>query len=170
MEERLNLREFQARLAERLNNVSNQTGTASKLGFMAGGRHWLAALDQVGEVVTVDRLMKAPWTRPWFLGVAGVRGTIYGCTDLAAFLGLAKAEPRDEIRLLLANPRFNAHAAFRIDQVLGLRNVDDMRLLPDAQSLEAWQGSSYEDASGTIWQELSFENLVTAQVFLQVAA
>ncbi|MDD4880715.1 MAG: chemotaxis protein CheW, partial [Gallionellaceae bacterium] len=84
MEESLTLREFQTRLAERLKGAASQDGATAKLGFVAGGRHWLTALDQVGEVVTVTRLARAPWTRPWFIGVASVRGAIYGCTDLAA--------------------------------------------------------------------------------------
>lgn len=170
MEDRLNLREFQMRLAERLKSSGDRKAMADRLGFVAGGRHWLVSLDQVGEVVTVNRLARAPWTKPWFLGVAAVRGAIYGCTDLAAFLDVGHSPQRSEIRLLLANPRFNANAAFRIDQVLGLRNVAEMQQINSPSEARPWQGASFEDASGIVWQELVFENLLGSPDFLQVAA
>ncbi|MDR3393820.1 MAG: chemotaxis protein CheW [Parasulfuritortus sp.] len=170
MDERINLREFQARLADRLKTVAEQPGEASKLGFMAADGYWLVSLDQVSEVVTVPRLARAPWTQSWFLGVAGVRGTIYGCTDLAAFLGLKTGEPRDEIRLLLVNPRFGAHAAFRIDQALGLRTTSGMRRLPAGPAGAPWDVASFEDGDGVIWREISFDRLLAEPRFLQVAA
>jgi twitching motility protein PilI len=170
MEDRLNLREFQLRLAERLKSTGEGKPMADRLGFVAGERHWLVLLDQVGEVVTVSRLARAPWTQPWFIGVAAVRGAIYGCTDLAAFLGAGQAVQRSEIRLLLANPRFNSNAAFRIDQVLGLRNVAEMQQISPPTKAKPWEGASYEDASGVVWQELVFENLLGSPEFLQVAA
>ncbi|TCJ17216.1 chemotaxis protein CheW [Parasulfuritortus cantonensis] len=169
MEERLNLREFQSRLAERLKASAEQTGEAAKLGFLAGGRYWLTALDQVSEVVTVTRLARTPWTRPWFLGVAGVRGTIYGCTDLAAFLGLASAETPDEVRLLLANPRFGAHAAFRVDQALGLRNSADMERIPRADDDAPWLLTRFRDGDGTEWTEIALEGMLAEPRFLRVA-
>jgi twitching motility protein PilI len=169
MEERLNLREFQARLAERLKGVAGGEGETAKLGFLAGGRHWLTGLDQVGEVVTVARLARAPWTRPWFLGVAGVRGAIYGCTDLAAYLGVGTAETRDEVRLLLANARFGAHAAFRIDQPLGLRNTAAMAALPRAADAPDWEFARFEDGDGVQWTEIVLETLLAEPRFLRVA-
>lgn len=169
MEERLNLREFQTRLAERLKGAGNRDGDSAKLGFVAGGRHWLTALDQVGEVVTVTQLARAPWTRPWFLGVAGVRGAIYGCTDLAAYLGVAAAETPEEIRLLLANARFGAHAAFRIDQALGLRNTANMTRLPPGDGGEPWRLARFVDGDGTEWTEIELETLLAEARFLRVA-
>ncbi|NTV93786.1 MAG: chemotaxis protein CheW [Thiobacillus sp.] len=169
MEERLNLREFQARLAERLKGSAEQDGAAAKLGFLAGGRHWLVALDQVSEVVTVTRLARAPWTQPWFLGVAGVRGTIYGCTDLAAFLAMAPAQTPDEIRLLLANVRFGAHAAFRIDQALGLRSAAGMEHAARTADDAPWLMARHIDGDGVEWTEINLEQLLAEPRFLRVA-
>jgi twitching motility protein PilI len=170
MEERLDLREFQARLAERLKGAANRDGETARLGFLAGGRHWLTALDQVGEVVSVARLARAPWTQPWFLGVAGVRGAIYACTDLAAYLGIAPAQTPEEIRLLLANARFGAHAAFRIDQALGLRSVAGMSPVPADAGDPAWQRGRFMDADGVEWTEIALEPLLAEARFLRVAA
>jgi twitching motility protein PilI len=170
MAERLDLHEFQTRLAERLKGSADRDVESSRLGFLAGGRHWLIALDQVGEVVTVSKLAKAPWTQPWFIGVAGVRGTIYGCTDLAAYLGVAPAESPEEVQLLLAGARFGAHAAFRIDRALGLRNTGAMTQAVSQELTEPWRLGAYIDAEGTEWQEISLEQLLTEADFLRVAA
>jgi len=170
MEERLNLREFQSRLAERLKGAANRDGETAKLGFVAGGQHWLTGLDQVGEVVTVARLARAPWTQPWFLGVAGVRGAIYGCTDLAAFIGIAPPAAPDEIRMLLANARFGAHAAFRIDQALGLRNIAGMTRQPNQDDGTAWLLARYVDGDGIEWTEIALDKLLDEPRFLRVAA
>jgi len=170
MEERVSLREFQAKLAERLKAVAEQPGEAAKLGFMAAGQHWLVDLDQVSEVVTVPRLTPAPWTQPWFLGVAGIHGTIYACTDWAAFMALPAGVPGNEIRLLLANPRFGAYAGFRIDRALGLRNAAGMRRLPVAETAAPWEIARFGDGEGLIWREVNFGRLLAEPRFLQVAA
>jgi twitching motility protein PilI len=171
MEERLNLKEFQSRLAERLKTVATQPGETAKLGFLAGGDHWLVSLDQVSEVVVVSRLARAPWTQPWFIGVTGVRGTIYGCTNLAAYLGLVSDESADEFRLLLANSRFGAHAAFQVDQALGLRNISGMKSLPlssDTADIPC-AVARFEDDEGVVWREIRLDCLLTEPRFLQVA-
>jgi twitching motility protein PilI len=170
MEERINLREFQSRLAERLKGAASRTGETAKLGFLAGGRHWLTGLDQVGEVISVNRLARAPWTQSWFLGIAGVRGAIYGCTDLAAYLGVAAPETPDEVRLLLANARFGAHAAFRIDQALGLRNTAEMTALPPAGASAPWLVTRFVDGDAVEWTEIALEHVLAEPRFLRVAA
>ncbi len=170
MEERLSLRQFQNQLAERLKGAGSRDSASAKLGFVAGGRHWLTALDQVGEVVSVNHLARAPWTQPWFLGVAGVRGSIYGCTDLAAYLGIAAPEQPDEIRLLLANARFGTQAALRIEQALGLRNVAGMTGQPPEAGDATWCIGRHVDEDGTEWMEISLERLLAEPRFLRVAA
>lgn len=170
MTERLNLREFQAQLAEKLKGASRDRGDAAKLGFLAGGRHWLTDLDQVSEMVAVPGFSRAPWAQPWFLGVVGVRGVIYGCTDLAAFLGLGDADVEEDNRLLLAHQRFASHAALRIDQALGLRNVTAMQRLPAEGDSAAWVRGRFQDGDGVVWTDLSIESLVSDPRFLQAAA
>jgi len=147
--------------------ASDESGSASMLGFVAGGRHWLIDLNEVNEVVTGAEVTPVPWTREWFVGLTSVRGTIYGCTDLAAFLGLARPLGKGECRLLLAHPRFGVNAGFRIEQALGLRNVAGMKRLPaDAADVPAQTGS-WEDAAGLVWWGLSFEHLLQNPEFFQ---
>lgn len=162
------LREFQARLAERLQSAARGE-TLSKLGFLAGGRHWLTDLTEISEVVTVERIVPVPWAKPWFLGLASIRGVIYACTDLAGFLGLGQDPARGESNLLLAHPRFGINAALRIERTLGLRYPTQMTQAQPPVDAPPWELALWRDAEGQDWVELSVEKLVTAPQFLDAA-
>lgn len=166
-ETRESLREFQTRLAEKLKAAEGAGGAGSKLGILAGGRHWLVSLDQVNEVVTVPALAEVPWSQPWFIGVASVRGVIYGCVDLAAFAGVAEAMPKGETRLLLAHPRFGVNAALRVERALGLRPLKELAAEPDEADAPAWVMGRWRDGAGEVWTEISVENLVGTPAFLE---
>jgi twitching motility protein PilI len=167
MEARESLREFQTRLAEKLKAAEETRGASSKLGFIAGGRHWLVSLDQINEVVTVTLLTEVPWAQPWFVGVASVRGALYGCVDFAAFLGLADPLPPGESRILLAHPRFGVNAALRVERALGLRGIADLVPEPADVDAPAWQMSRWHDREGQLWTEINMEQLVTTPAFLE---
>jgi len=166
-EKRESLRDFQTRLAEKLKAAETASGASSKLGLLAGGRHWLVNLDQVNEVVTVPQLADVPWSQPWFAGVTSVRGVIYGCVDLAAFAGLAEPMPKGEARLLLAHPRFGVNAALRVERALGLRPVADLAAEPGEAGAPAWILGRWRDGAGEIWTEISVEHLVGMPAFLE---
>lgn len=163
-----NLRAFQDRLAEKLKAASDAGAQASMLGFVAGGRHWLVNLGQVNEVVTAPQLAQAPWCKPWFAGVASVRGVIHGCIDLGAYAGVAEPMARGESRLLLLHPRYGVHAALRIERVLGLRPLTELRETEAAGSAPTWQGRAWLDGNGTHWTEISIPDLVAQPEFLEV--
>lgn len=163
------LREFQAQLAERLRSAARD-GVVSKLGFVAGGRHWLTDLTEINEVVTVTEVTPVPWARPWFTGLANVRGLIYGCTDLAAFMGLGQDSERGEIRLLVIHPRFGVNAALRVERTLGLRNPAEMTPLPSHPDDADWIKYRWRGADGLEWMEISMEKLVASPRFLDVGA
>ena len=108
-------------------------------------------------MVTVPNLTEAPWAQPWFVGVASVRGALYGCTDLAAFLGLAEPMPAGESRLLLVHPRFGVNAALRIERALGLRALSDLSPVPLPQNAAAWEISHWLGADDQSWAEISMQ-------------
>lgn len=168
MRDKQSLREFQTQLAEKLKLAQVSNEVTAKLGFVAGGKNWLVDLDQVNEVVTVPGLTEAPWARPWFVGVASVRGALYGCTDLAAFLGLAEPMPAGESRLLLVHPSFGVNAALRIEQALGLRALAELKPEPTPPTAAAWEISRWRGADDQDWVEISMRNLVAMPTFLEV--
>ncbi|OYY95082.1 MAG: hypothetical protein B7Y41_05910 [Hydrogenophilales bacterium 28-61-23] len=167
MQDKQSLREFQTQLADKLKLAQTADPASSKLGFVAGGRNWLVNLDQINEVVTVPGLTEAPWARPWFVGVASVRGALYGCTDLAAFLGLAEPMPAGESRLLLVHPRFGVNAAIRIERALGLRALSDLSPLPMPENTAPWEISHWRAGDEQSWVEISMQQLVAQPDFLE---
>jgi twitching motility protein PilI len=170
-----NLRDFQARLAEKLRAAESTQGNHAKLGILAGGQHWLVNLDQVNEVVTVPQVTRAPWSKPWFIGVSSIRGVIYGCVDFAAYAGIAEAMPRGETRLLLAHPRFGLHVALRVERALGLRPLHDLTPEPVAPASDAaeapppWIIGRWRSPDGQVWTEVSVEKLIAMPEFLETA-
>jgi twitching motility protein PilI len=167
MADKQTLREFQTQLAEKLKAAQSATGPSSKLGFIAGGRHWLVSLEQINEIVTVPELIAVPWAQPWFPGVASVRGALYGCTDLGAFLSLSEALPVGEAHLLLAHPRFGVNAALRIERTLGLRAVESLRPEPAPEAATPWATAHWRGLDDQIWAELDVEHLVASPAFLE---
>jgi twitching motility protein PilI len=167
MEAKESLREFQTRLAEKLRAAEDSKGVSSKLGFIAGGQHWLVDLGQINEVVTVPELTEVPWAKPWFVGVASVRGALYGCVDLGAYLGLAEPLPPGESRILLAHPRFGVNAAIRVERALGLRGVGELTPEPAEVDAAPWQVSRWHDRDGQFWTEINMERLVATPAFLE---
>ncbi len=164
---RESLREFQSRLTEKLKAAEASSGANSKLGILAGGRQWLVNLDQVNEVVTVPALSEVPWCHDWFIGVASVRGVIYGCVDLAAFAGVATPMPQGETRLLLAHPRFGVNAALRVERALGLRPLQELVPEPGQNGEHPWELGRWRDGAGELWTEISVEGLVASPAFLE---
>lgn len=163
------LREFQAQLAERLKSAARE-GRAAKLAFMAGGLPWLADLTEINEVVTAAEITPVPWAQPWFVGLANVRGQIYGCTDLAAFLGEGEASNRVEGQLLIVSPRLGINAALYIDRTLGLRHAAQMApLSPQAEDAE-WIRARWRTTEGQEWREISLERLVASPRFLEAGS
>lgn len=164
--DRESLREFQTRLADRLRAAQAKSSADSRLGFIAGGRQWLVSLDQVNEVVSLPEVSEPPWSKPWFLGVASVRGLLYGCTDLAVYLGLTDSAAKGEARFLLVHPRFGVNAALRVERTVGLRMTPDMNRLPDDSQSAPWVKATWRAADGE-WTELDVEQMVKAPAFLE---
>ncbi|MCS6786805.1 MAG: chemotaxis protein CheW [Thiobacillaceae bacterium] len=173
LEPRRTLREFQAHLTQRLQSASSET-LASKLGVACGGLRWLVDLTEVSEVVTDASVTPVPWVQPWFGGVANVRGTLYGCTDLAAFLGLPTDGAWGQTRLLLVHPRLGMNAALKVEETLGLHNPAQLQESARPHVLNGhaldFVRRSWLDAQAITWLELDVARLVTSARFLDVLA
>src|SRR6476661_1398918 len=81
------LRELQSRLASRLQAARTEGVPASWLAVESGGRKFLFPLSQSGEIFPYTSAQAVPYTQSWFLGVANLRGGLYGVVDLASFVG-----------------------------------------------------------------------------------
>lgn len=72
-------------------------------------------------------MQPVPYTKPWFLGIANLRGTLAGVIDLASLLGhgVTRSEPAlAESSLLAFNAALEVNAALLVDRLQGLRSAD----------------------------------------------
>jgi twitching motility protein PilI len=176
MAARVSLRDYQRELAERL-RTADAAAMASKLGVQVGAEQWLIDLSDAGEVLPLPAIRALPLTKPWFRGVANVRGNLYSVVDFGAFFGGAPASTGDQSRLVLLSERFRMGTALLIDRSLGLRNQAELRpvqmggqepALRQAGGNRAWLRGEFIDASGGRWKELDVPELVQDADFLAV--
>lgn len=165
MAQRTSLRDYQRDLAERLKNAGVGR-SASKLGLQVGGEAWLVDLVDAGEVLPVPAITAVPLTRPWFKGMANIRGNLYSVVDFPAFLGRPPIAVGDQSRLLLVGERFRLAAALLVDRSLGLRNPAQLQR-PGGETAR-WARAEYTDADGKQWKELDLPQLVQHPDFLSV--
>ena len=52
--------------------------SAGLLGVQAGPDYWLLDLADSGEILPLPPFTSVPLTRPWFCGIANIRGSLYG--------------------------------------------------------------------------------------------
>jgi twitching motility protein PilI len=110
------LRELQSRLASRLQAARTEGVAASWLAVEAAGGKYLFPLSQSGEIFPWASAQPVPYTQAWFLGVANLRGGLYGVVDLASFVraGRLRRAPdmaRSESRLIALNALLEINCA-----------------------------------------------------------
>jgi len=170
------LRELQSRLASRLQAARTEGTQASWLAVEAAGKRYLFPLQQSGEIFPFASAQPVPYTRAWFLGVANLRGGLYGVVDLAGFVGgqapVQRSDAnRAESRLVALNTALEVNCALLIDRLSGLRNLDGFSSSsePPAGSPDYF-GSGYTDAGGAYWQEINLQALSQQPQFLSISA
>jgi len=166
------LRELQTRLAERLQAARTQQRATSWLAVECAGRGFLLPLAQAGEIFYVAPLISVPHSNEWFLGVANLRGGLYGVVDLARFLGVgagASDFAREQARLVVFNPTFEINCALLVDRLAGLRSAEQLSV--DAAADRArppFVGERYRDNGGRTWQELNLAALANDDAFMRI--
>ena len=169
------LRELQSRLAQRLQLARTQSRSASWLALECAGLGILVPLASAGEIFPVGTLLPVPHTRPWFVGVANLRGGLHGVVDFAAFLGLRAAlvpdGVREQSRLVALNASLGAHCALLVDRLAGLRSAEQLRAeTDDGATRPAFAGGTWSDGEGRRWQEIDLGALARDEQFLGIAA
>jgi twitching motility protein PilI len=170
------LRELQSRLASRLQAARTEGVQASWLAVEAAGAKYLFPLAQSGEIFPFANPQPVPYTQPWFMGVANLRGGLYGVVDLSSFVedrapAVRSDASRAESRLVALNAALEVNCALLIDRLAGLRNLDAFASSSEpAQGSPAYFGSGYTDANGAYWQEINLQALSQQSQFLSISA
>jgi twitching motility protein PilI len=170
------LRELQSRLASRLQAARTEGVQASWLAVEAAGQKFLFPLAQSGEIFPFASAQHVPYTHAWFLGVANLRGGLYGVVDLASFVGGRPPTPRSdttraEARLVALNSALDVNCALLIDRLAGLRNIDAFSSSSEPpEGSPGYFGSGFTDANGAYWQEINLQALSQQPQFLSISA
>lgn len=179
MPKRQSLKELQERLAQRLTAAKTEAVTATWLALEAGGQRLLLPLVQSGEIFPWSTVQPVPYTKPWYVGVANLRGGVHGVIDLAALLGGGAARsaqrPADRVtsdsRLVSLHGALGLNAVLWIDRLLGLRSPGSFRAVADRPAhAPPYATRTLIDDSGQSWLELDLQLLVNEPEFLAIAA
>jgi twitching motility protein PilI len=169
---RMDLRSFQDELATRLAAKTAAQVESSRLGLACGGARWLIRLGDAAEVIAVPPIAEVPLTKPWFRGLANIRGNLYTVVDFAGFLGREAAVAHgaaSQSRLIIFGPRAGElRAGVIVQSVLGLRNLAELAPAPPVPDAPAWYGPRWADAEGGEWQEIELAQLAGDFQFLNV--
>ena len=166
---KVDLRTFQRELAARLATKTAAQVESSRLGLACGGDRWLIRLADAGEVVALPEIVPVPLTRPWYLGVANIRGSLYSVVDFARFLSRDETAAGAQSRLVLFGARAgDINAGLMVTRVLGLRNVSELAPAAPPQAAPGWYGQRWMDGDGHAWQEIDLAMLARDPAFLQV--
>jgi twitching motility protein PilI len=168
MAHKTSLRDFQTYLAGRLTTAAKGKGGASWLGIQAGDESWLVDLSDSGEIVQAPQLTGVPLTRPWFVGIANIRGNLHSVTDFSVFRGGIPTPQNANARLLLVGVKHGSNAALLVSRMLGLKKPEDFTPAKPVESEPAWAVSRYVDQQGKMWCKLSVRDLLVDQDFMNI--
>lgn len=168
MARKTSLRDFQSYLASRLNQAAQGEGAVSWLGVEAGGENWLVELSDGGEVVQSAQLTPVPLTRPWFAGIANIRGNLHAVTDFSVFRGGLPTPRTTNARLLLIGTRHGTNAALLVSRLLGLKNPGDFAPEPPDEPMPPWGRLCFSDSHGKVWHKLAVRELLADPDFMNI--
>jgi len=162
MSKRFNLREFQQRVLDRLQMQGAGSHGASTLGVQVGQHLCLVNMTDISEILPLPLMTAVPLTKPWYCGVANVRGNLYSIIDLNAYPDQPPSPREAASRILLLGQRFAFNAGILVSRVLGLRNAENW------QHTEEGGIVRFRDDEGQIWHKLDIQQLLQQPEFLQI--
>ena len=168
MAKKISLREFQENLVKRLTSAKAGETSRALLGVQAGREYWLLDLSESGEIVPLTQLYTVPLTKPWFCGLANIRGTLYSVVDFSAFQGGEPTPQNADSRLLLVGSKLGINSALLVSRTLGLRNIEQFEAKAGEPDGRPWIGDQYADAQARQWKRLNLRNLLGQPDFLDI--
>jgi twitching motility protein PilI len=170
MAKKISLREFQEHLAARLTSAAQGKASSALLGVQAGADFWLLNLSDSGEIVPLPPLAPVPLTKPWFSGIANIRGNLYSVADFSALRGGEPTPMNAASRLLLVGTRHGSNAALLVTRMLGLKNPDQFTAVPASDDRHPWEAEHLVDSDGRKWKKLNVRALLADTDFMEIGA
>lgn len=168
MSKQSQLREYQTSILARLENAkkAGAEAPAGYLGVVIGGKNVLVNLQEISETLPIMDIHPVPLVKPWFLGVANVRGVLYAINDLAQLIENTFTQVSSSARLLLISDTVTTNVAFLVDKLVGLRKLEDMQ--PGeivAEESICLKPQTYQDGEKHVWYLLDCDKLVRSKDF-----
>lgn len=165
------LRDFSAQLAERLKAAPSRADEPLKLAVRIGAESYLLPMDAAGEIVAVPEITPVPWTKPWYRGLANVRGRLIGVIDLVQYAGGGPMAPEQAQQLLVLGESAGVNAALLVTRAFGLRNLAQLESLGRAEAdAMPWEANRYRDLDGGLLTEIDVRGLVASEGFVAIGA
>ncbi len=117
-----------------LPNLKEKATYWSGVGFLLGGKQYLAPLDEVAEILHMPESTRVPGAKSWVKGVANVRGTLLPIMDLNDFLFHEPNKSRGQRLLVIQKDELVS--SITVDDVLGLQHFEDFERLGEISEPE----------------------------------
>ncbi len=162
--------QYQSQNTKKIEVVDDSGTSSAVLGISIGDDRYLIPMTEVSEVIPIPKLARVPMTQPWFLGLANVRGNLYGVTDLGVYLGGESIPFNLKSRILLVSLSNKMFGGFIVNSMSGIRNLSDFTPIKSAKKkLSKCIKAHYQDTEGRLWRQLSLFELIHDEKFLQIA-
>ena len=168
MEKRTTLRDYQTNILARLENAKKAGAEppAGYLGVVIGSKNVLINLQEISETLPMMDIQRVPLVKPWFLGVANVRGVLYAINDLGQMLENTFTTISSNARLVMVSEAVTSNVAFVVDKMIGLRKLDEMQVRKEVvDESVCLKTQSYQDAENQIWHMLDCDKLIRSKEF-----
>jgi twitching motility protein PilI len=140
------------------------------IGFSLTGKHLLAKMSDIIEILPPPTTIRVPGVKPWLCGIANVRGSLLPIIDMGVYLNGKATKKRKESRVLIINKQ-NVMAGLLVEEVAGMRrfkpDVKKDTMLPEMAELQPYLDGVFSDGQ-VEWSVFSVEKLVTHERFLRV--
>ena len=145
--------------------------TWSGIGFRLGHQHFVAAMDEITEILKVPPVTRLPNVKPWVQGVANVRGRLIPVVDLDLFFDAPSQESLRNRHILVIEQQEQVDGLI-VDAVEGMQHFpvdefsDTVPELPAAISAFI-RGHYVRD--NRVWAVISMADLYEHEAFQDVA-
>jgi twitching motility protein PilI len=163
------LRDFSTQLAERLKAAPLTPAEPTRLAVRIGAENYLLAMEHAGEIVAVPDIAPVPWTKPWYRGLANVRGRLVGVIDLMQLAGRPPLVSDQASQMLVLGESLRVNAAILVTRAYGLRNLKDLEQVGrSVDGAPPWEAGRFRDLTGTVLTELDLGRLVATEAFASI--
>ena len=127
MSDRIDLQAYQKKLNERFRLAESTSQRAKMLKFSTAGQSWLINMESVDRFLAVSTITTVPLTKPYYLGLTNIDGSLHGVYDFALYTGGESITIDHLSRFLVIGTKQNERSVLLVSRTDGIESVDDYR-------------------------------------------